>query len=373
MGKNGGCGWGLASSGGFAQASPLVQRHSRRSSKPLCIAAGVAVSALTGLGLASSATAQSVSFNDTFGSSSLNSASQSYPNTATPTSTSTNYDIASSKTGTSSIASGDLKLGLSSATTSGFFEAQALFSTDPTPFSLANTGDTLEYDVTFKDTSNVLAGGTSSAIYIGLYNSGGSAPYNTLASSGLSTTTGSTYSTGGTAGWVGYVGRFAQSGGTNEIYTRPAQTSGTASNNQDLIGNNFGSGAYPTTGTTLSPQPSSTITLTGGQTYTADMLISYLGSGLISISETLYNGSGTGGGAVQSTLAVASTTAVTTSFDGLAFGVRNSGTSLEPVADISDISVVYTPATAMPEPTGLGLISLGAGLGIMRRRRRGKA
>jgi hypothetical protein len=150
------------------------------------------------------------------------------------------------------------------------------------------------------------------------------------------------------------------------MYTRPAQATGTTSANQELIGNNFGSGAYPTTGTGLSPQPASTITLTGGSTYTADMLITYLGGGLISISETLYNGTGTLGTAVQSTLTVSSTTAVATTFDGLAFGIRNSGSTLQPVADISDISVTYTP---VPEPTAIGLIGIGGGLGIVRRRR----
>ena len=292
-----------------------------------------------------------VIFSDNLTTSTLNVASP-----AAPTSTSTNYDVLSTKSATASAinnGTGDLTLKLNSATTSGFVEMEALFSTDPTPFALTNTGDTIEYDVTFKDTANLLAGGTSSGIYFGLYNSeGGTYPDSGLNNSGLSTTSGSAYATGGTVNWEGYVGDFIMTGGSNKINTRPQQTgAGTTSANQDLLGNNFGSGAYNNpTGVQVGSTESSTISLTTGNTYTADMLITLLSSGQLSIQDTLYNGAGTGGTTVQSqTVTTTATNYLVDSFDGLAFGQRNSGTSLDPTADITGISVDYT--AALPEPT----------------------
>jgi len=48
-----------------------------------------------------------------------------------PTASSTSYDFASSKTGVESIGASGLTFGLSSATTSGFVEAQAVFTSTP--------------------------------------------------------------------------------------------------------------------------------------------------------------------------------------------------------------------------------------------------
>lgn len=155
------------------------------------------------------------------------------------------------------------------------------------------------------------------------------------------------------------------SAGANRVVTRPQQTgSGTSSANQDLLGNNFGGGAYANpVGVQIGSTQTSSLSLTAGTVYTADMLITLLPSGQLSIDDTLYQG-GTGGTALQSQ-SVATTSVLVQSFDGLAFGVRNSGTSLDPTADITNVSVDFTP---VPEPGTLGLIGL-TGLTLLRRRR----
>ena len=101
----------------------------------------------------------------------------------TPTASSTSYDIASPKTATNLAPAGHLKIGLSAATGSGYFEAQALFA--GTPVTLATVGDYINFSYTFTNSANLLAGGIKSAIFIGLYNSGGVAPLTNLANAGL--------------------------------------------------------------------------------------------------------------------------------------------------------------------------------------------
>jgi hypothetical protein len=160
------------------------------------------------------------------------------------------------------------------------------------------------------------------------------------------------------------------SGQNNELFARPAQNgSGTASANQELMGNNFGGGAFanPTVATSGITKNSSSITLNSNSTYTADMLITYLAGGNISVAETLYQGAGTGGSNLG-TDTIASTAPVVTSFDGLGFGVRTTSSAAIPTADISEISVTYTPAN-IPEPATFGMLAL-TGLGLVQRRRR---
>jgi len=73
--------------------------------------------------------AQTAVFSDNFGNgSTFNGVST--PG-GTPTASSTSYDFSSSKTGVESLSSGNLTFGLSSATTSGFVEAQAVFTSTP--------------------------------------------------------------------------------------------------------------------------------------------------------------------------------------------------------------------------------------------------
>jgi hypothetical protein len=279
---------------------------------------------------------------------------------ATVTSDSTSYDFDSTKTGSESISSSGLEYQLSAGTTSGFVEAQAVFTSSPV--TLATAGDYIDLTYTFTDTANLLAGGSSSGIFNGLYKSGGYAPVAGTGVSGnavtLNTTTGSAVASGYAAGWQGYVARiYGNVGGVqgqSEIYTRPPQTSGTTSANQDLVGNGFGSGTYVAEpgsllGTQTSTAPSGG--LTAASQYTIDYRLSLQSGNVVSISENLYAGASATGTPLSSETANDSSGSPTLTFDGMAFGERNSGTSLNPEMTINQITISEgnTP-TEVPEP-----------------------
>jgi len=311
--------------------------------------------------------AQTAVFTDNFGNgSTFNGVST--PG-GTPTASSTSYDFASSKTGVESISASGLTFGLSSATTSGFVEAQAVFTS--TPVVLATVNDYVDLTYTFTDTANLLAGGTSAAIYSGLYNSGGATPVaGTAGVSGnavtLNTTAGSAYATGNAAGFQGIAGRFVGSGGTSAQYVRPLQNgTGTTSANQELIGNSFGSGAYNNpTGATVG-SGASTLVLTAGSQYTVDYRYTLSAAGQLTVSENIYSGTTASGsplGAVTGTI-----TTTLNDIDSLAIGIRNTGTSLNPQMDVNDIAVTDFIQPA-PEPSTFVLAGIGA-LGLVCYRR----
>ena len=287
----------------------------------------------------------------------------------TPTASSSSYDFASSKTGVESIGPSGLTFGLSSATSSGFVEAQAVFTS--TPVVLATVNDYVDLTYTFTDTANLLAGGTSAAIYSGLYSSGGATPVaGTAGVSGnavaLTTTAGSAYATGNAAGWQGIAGRITGSGGTSAAYVRPVQNgTGTTSANQELIGNNFGSGAYNNpTGATVGTSASSVV-LSAGNQYTIDYRYTLSAAGQLMVSQNLYSGT-TASGSPLSTVTGTITTTLN-DIDSLAFGVRNSGTSLNPQMQINELTVTDLIQPA-PEPSTFVLVGIGA-LGLMWYRR----
>jgi hypothetical protein len=307
--------------------------------------------------------AQTTVFSDNFGNGST------FNGVSTPTASSTSYDFDSTKTGAESISAGGLTFGLSSATTGGFVEAQAVFTS--TPVTLATPGDYIDLTYTFTDTGNLLAGGTSttgsigSAIMTGLYNSGGVAPIaGTAGVSGNAVgLTSSTYPTGGSAGWQGYASRIQQSGGSQEAYTRPQQTAGTTSANQCLTGwPGLGSGAPANpAGAAVGSTLASTVTLTQGNQYTLDYRLTLSSPGVLTISDNLYAGVGTGGTDLSSQSSSTSSTLLTSSFDGLAIAIRNNGASLAPTMDINQITV--SELTAVPEPNTFVL--LGGGLVLL--------
>ncbi|MBU6309623.1 MAG: autotransporter-associated beta strand repeat-containing protein [Planctomycetes bacterium] len=280
----------------------------------------------------------------------------------TATQSFTSYDIASTKNATAStITSGTLRLTFA-ATTSGFGEMQAVFSS--APVRLTSLGDAINLQYTFVNTSNILSGtgATNGSCYLwtGLYDTGTAAtpPLTTLASSGLNATGTTGNVTGGVQAWQGYVQRIAGVGGTTQSLTRPAQ-SGTTSANQDLVGNNVGGGAFNSpVGTTLTATGSTQglpSQLVVGGTYTMDYTLTLVDSSTLSVRSYLYDGSGTAGTVLVSQTRLASGTALlTTQFSGLAFGVRYSGSSAGPIVmDVTSLSVKATNAPTPPPPSGI--------------------
>lgn len=341
------------------------------------------------------ATAQVTVFNDTFANgSTFNGVSK--PG-GTPAASSTSYDFDSSKTGVESISSGNLKFSLSSATTSGFIEAQALFTA--TPVALATVGDYIDLTYTFTDTGNLLAGGTSAAIYTGLYNSGGgNAPVagtkgvsgNAVTLNTNSPSVPASLATGNAALWQGYVGTLVTNGANCRVYSRPVQNgSGTPSQpntgltdsaNQDLIGNNFGSGAFnnPASSATFTDGSlASTVTLTNGDQYTVDFRITLTtvgvpaSAGTFTITDNLYSGADTlSANNLFSMTTYTASTLLATSFDGLAIGIRNSGASLNPEMALNKITISASIASTSPPvitsivPASGGQITINATNGV---------
>jgi hypothetical protein len=299
-------------------------------------------------------------FSDNFSSSTLNGAN------FTPTAGSTSYQITASKnTGTdSTMGSGALRLSLDTATTSGFLEAQALFAS--APITLASVGDAISLQFTFT-AANILKDGTSgngSWLCFGLYNSGGTAPLanGPLKNSGLTTTASNPNSSGGVSLWQGYNTRIGSNTVNATMYTRPTQTlADTSSQNQDLIGSNWGGGAYDTpTGQTLGTTPS-TVLLTDGQQATVTFTLTLSQATELTLNARVYSGVGTGGTQLFTQTATATgANFLTSSFDGLAIGYRQSGPSADPALTINslqvDTSLVPEPATATL--AGLGLLGL---------------
>lgn len=289
-------------------------------------------------------------FSDNFSSSTLN-------GTSVPTTSATSYDIASSKNSSGcSIAAGNLKIVIP-ATTSGFVEAQARFAT--APVTLGTTGDHLEFTATFTATANIISGssGAGSFLCYGLFNSAGTTPLTVLANSGLSTTLSSPNSTGGVQGWQGYVSRVGIATANSTIITRPAQSGAdTSSQNQDLIGNNWGGGAFDTpAGVTLGTL-TSTISLTDLQQYTLTFRLTLTAANTYSIESKLYSGVGTNGSVVFSQGATASgTDFLTSSFDGLVLGYRYSGGSAASTLDVSSLSVTTSLPIGGPSDPVAGI------------------
>jgi autotransporter-associated beta strand protein len=279
-----------------------------------------------------------------------------------PAASYTSYDVAATKatTQSNSIAPGLLRLGLNGATSSGFWEVQALFTNNAIP--LTYPGDYVDLAVVFTNRVGTngqpgLFSGTASALYIGLYNSGGS-PTNLippvaggLADSGLSTAGNSTYATNNCANWAGYIGRIF-SGAASSIITRPVQNgTGTTSANQDLIGNNVGGGAFnnpAASGLVTSAVQSFTV---GVGPYTVQMRITLdpAGSGNLIISNALYSGADTSGTALI-TNSVSTTNKIAVGFDGLAIGALNKVANYDPLMDVSSITITgqSTPVTGPP-------------------------
>ncbi len=304
-------------------------------------------------------------FSDDFSSSTVNVAP------VAPTSTSTSYEIASTKNApAASMSTGNFSFGLPS-TSSAFVEAQALFPS----VTLGSVGDYVNLNFVFTDTSGILGGsGTSATLNVGLYDSGGVAPLTGLDQSGLSSAT--TYNTGGAQLWQGYMGRVFQSG-TAGIYTRNQQnavTDGTGNDNngnQDLLFTGAGTGTYKNpTGTSLGTAASA-LALTGGNQYTVNYRITSSAAGQYTIAYDLYDGVGTGGTDLWSQ-SVTTSTILTSTFSGMAIGWRYSGVSSDPASTMDVNSLTIDAVSSVPEPASMAIFGfgvLGMVLGYRRVRR----
>ena len=195
----------------------------------------------------------------------------------TPTASFTSYDFGSSKTAEPTIGDALLSGKLSSGTSSGYWEAQALFATNPV--ALTAPGDYIDMQIVFTNPAGVLITGTKSAIWVGLYNSA-SAPgapnppvAGALASAGLNTTAGSVYATGNCQLWAGYAANIRGQG--SPIITRPVQDgSATTSANQELLGNGVSGGTFKNPGgTALATSPAQTFALDSTSPYTVQLRI----------------------------------------------------------------------------------------------------
>ena len=295
-------------------------------------------------------------FDDTFGSgSTLNTA-----NTTPSGGNSTGYQVASTKSASSSLNPGDLQMSFAS-TSSGLAELQALFTTSPV--TLASVGDSITLSITFKDTSGLLIGG-SSFLSGGLYNSGGAGPVASggLAASGLA---GTALPTGNAAGWNGYIGRINGNGNSSQIALRAAQVGATNNAAQDLVGNGFSTtgGYHNPTGTALHSATSAVGTLTTGDTFNYTLSYTLSAAGTLTIADSLTDTT------LSSLLFSDSATAtgaslLTTTFDGLAFGDRTATTGVANTIDFNEI-LITDNIQSVPEPSTLAVAAVGGLFGLV--------
>jgi len=304
---------------------------------------------------------QTVFFTDTFTSSTTNAVSI---RTGSANASSTSYDIAATKntvpgTNGTTIIPNDFHLALNGPTSSGFLEAQAMFATNGSPVGLNLPNDYIEVAIVFTNSLGTIFDSSTAPLWIGLYYSGSALPLTTnLSQSGLTTASGSPYATGNCAGWVGYAASI-NNNGTSRVYTRPSQASGSASSDQDLVGNNFGSGAFVAVpGVTLATlSPNASVPLANSGAYTLDLRLTLSAPGVMSISNFIYSGAGTGGTLLfsQGSTNISGANFLTSVFDGLAVGLASKATSpgFDPVMDISSITVsgISSPITAPPTIT----------------------
>ncbi len=307
----------------------------------------VCMTVLIALAVPRAGTAQQTVFYDTFGSSTLNGVST--PG-GTPTASSTSYEILSAKNATATtIAPGNLSI-ITSATSSGSTEAQAVFTAFPV--MLQSSNDYIELDYTFIDSTDVMndistlvGAGNNVGLYCGLYNSGGVPPLSggVLDNGGLGS--GTTADTGGTLDWVGYNAAMlnGQSGAVDwTVGSRPAQT--TLENYDQAVMYNFPNGGAHDNSAAPATTPFPNLVV--GQQYTVQFRITLSGPDQLTVSNALYQGAAVGGTVVWSTVGnFTGANVLTSNFDSLAVGYRaGDNNSVGWTNDISSITVIASLA-----------------------------
>jgi hypothetical protein len=294
-------------------------------------------------------------FSDNFSTSTLNNAAP-----AAPTSSSTNYQVLSTKDATGSlIGAGSLNLTMVN-TSSGFAELQALFATSPV--SLTQTGHYIEARVGFTSTGLNLLG--NSTLNAALLNSGGAGPVPGTQLNNSQLDDAGVFATGNAAGWQGYVGRIGRVGGTSsQLYTRPAQVGETSAEAQDALFNNAGGGAYDNPTATVIQTGGAGATFTNGTPYTLTLRATYdAGTSLVTLDYNLSDANGT----IDSLTGVTTVaTTLATGFDAFSIGYR--GTDSQGPFSLN-LSSLVIESNVVPEPSSLALMLFATCGTVLRRR-----
>lgn len=273
-------------------------------------------------------------------------------NSGTPvdlTGTKAAYQMLSTKTQTPTpaIVSGDLTFGIP-ATSSGVMEIQTLFATNPV--ALVLPGDNIQLTIVFTNTSGIfLASPGTSQLGIGLFNSGNIVPFTPLPG-GTNVSTGIAISDY-TQKWQGYVGQIVS--GSSKILTRPSQESAANGWNQELVL----SGSTSSTArnqATVGSTTTTTVSLAAGAAYTEVLYITKIADGSLAITNTLYDGAGTGGTVLVSSGGIATNaTFLTGGFNGFSFGYQAKVNGLANIIDVSSVQITgsVTAISGPPEIT----------------------
>lgn len=149
-----------------------------------------------------------------------------------------------------------------------------------------------------------------------------------------------------------------------------------ASENQDLLFNNVGGGAYDYPSGVLLGQTTSTLAaLTNAAQYTITFRITRAATDAYAIESNLYSGTNTSATALQAISQTTTGASYLTGLElnGLAFGYRQSGTSLATGITLNSVDITTNIVAAIPEASSYAALAGLAGLGFAATRRRRQA
>lgn len=281
--------------------------------------------------------AEPVVFNTTFATDTIHGS----PGAITPTST--NWYIMSSKNANATTVSGTGGLNLTYSPGSSAAGVQGVARFTSSPIALSAIGDSITANATVF-TDNVLN------LAVGLYNSNGVNPLTTLQNAGLSSAVYTGPQTDGTFGWKGYRARLGSGSAVGTISARPAQ-SGTILTQQAFDVAAVNTGDFNSLGPIgIGSVPDSATTLTLADSYGAEYRLAYSitrsAADAYTISYTVKDTSDTVLYSVSGVTTTAGTrpSELTTAFDAIALGTRNS--TVVASSTISTLSVTALSVTA---------------------------